>query len=327
MEDFIKLLNQYPRLSEPKVSISSLGVAHRVFFNWKEKGLIDYEHSFTQEDRDNNVTRKKIKLNAFEAVWILIIKELRSFNIGLDTIAKLKSFLFAVPDFNSIKDLSQDELKEVSGHMLAKGINDFLSIFDINIEDQVERINNLPDSNKIYYSNLGVLVNAILLSGQSPSIFIYKKPLEEGLNFEIFNPTLESNYHSHLNEDYRSHVVKGIIELSAINIAIRPLFEHFFDNKLLFKYTTDFDLYTSGELKFLKLLKSKNFDKIIIHKNNDQQITIESTSSEQVLGNKAIELRKTLGLKQYERAEVIYRNDKNLVITNKVKHKIDLGNT
>lgn len=235
--------------------------------------------------------------------------------------------MFAVPDFNSLKDLTQKELKEVSGHILAKGINDFLKLIDINIENQVERINNLPDANKIYYSNLGILVNAILLSGHSPSIFIYKKPIEEGLSFEIFNPTFEANYHNHLDEDYRSHIIKGLLEHSVINIAVRPLFEHFFDNKLLFKYTADFDLYTSGELKILKLLKSKNFDKIIIHRNHHQQITIESTSSEQVLGNKAIELRKTLGLKQYERAEVIYRNDKNLVITNTVKNKIDLGNT
>ncbi|TNJ41876.1 hypothetical protein KFZ70_02610 [Tamlana fucoidanivorans] len=327
MKDFITLLNQYPKLSESKVSISSLGVAHRVFFNWKEKGLIDYEHNFTQEDLDNNVTRKKIKLNAFEALWILIIKELRSFNIGLDTIGKLKTFLFTVPNYNFIKDLSKTELKEISEHMLNQGMNSFLSAFDLNVETQIDHLNNLTDSNKIYYSNLSILINVILLSGQAPSLFIFKKPVEEELGFEIFNPTLEFKYYSQINEDYRSHLINGLIEHSVINIPIRPLFEHFFDNKLLIKYAIDFNLYTDGELKILKLLKSKDFNKIIIHKNNDQQITIESTSSEQVLGNKAIELRRTLGLKQYERAEIIHRNDKHLVITNTTKQKIDLGNT
>ncbi|WP_296386819.1 hypothetical protein [Winogradskyella sp.] len=74
------------------------------------------------------------------------------------------------------------------------------------------------------------------------------------------------------------------------------------------------------------MLKSRDFDKIIIHKNNDNQITIESSSNEQVLGQAAVDLRKVLGLKEYQRAEVIYRNNKHLVVNNTIKQKVDLGN-
>lgn len=327
MTNFINLLNQYPKLSEPKVTLSNLDVAHRVFFNWKEKGIINYEHQFTDDDITNNVSRKKIQLNAFEALWILIIKELRTFNIGLNTIAKLKAFLFTKIDFDFIKDIDSEVLKKIASESLSKEQNDFLNAFNPNIHNQVDLLQNMPKSNQIYYTPIGNLVNVILLSGESPSIFIYKKPLESELGFEIFNPDQESKYYNQSGMDYRSHVVQGLTENSVINIPIRPLFEQFFENKFLLKYTKDFNLLTPTELKLLKIVKSGDFEKIIIHKNADDHITIESTSSEQILGFKAQELSKTLGLKEYQRAEVIFRNKKNLIIKSTTKNKIDLGNT
>ena len=97
-------------------------------------------------------------------------------------------------------------------------------------------------------------------------------------------------------------------------------------NKSLLKYSKDFGLINANEHKILKILKSRNFDKIIIYKNNDQQITIESTSSIEVLGHQATELNKILGLNDYQRAEIIHRNKKNIIIKKTNKAKIDLGN-
>jgi hypothetical protein len=327
MKDFIDLLNQYPGLSKSKVSLSDLGVAHRVFFNWKDKGIIDYEHDFTKEDITNNVTRKKIELNAFEALWVLIIKELRHFNIGLSTIGQLKTFLFSMPDFNFMKDMSKDHIMAIGNAALDKEANTFLSAFDIDIHGMVDYVQNSPESNKVYYNPIGTLINAILLSGQSPSIFIFKKPSENELGFEIFNPSLESIYHQQTDGDYRTELVQGLMENNVINIPIRPLFEQFFENRSLLKSAQYFGFFNPGELKILKIIKSKNYDKIIIHKGNDNQITIESTFSEELLGEAALCLRKILGLKEYQRIEIIHRNNKHLVITNTTKHKIDLGKT
>ena len=326
MTDLNIFLNQYPNLCEPKVSISDLGVAHRVFYNWKDKKIIDYQHNLTPQDIANNISRKKIELNAFEALWVLIIKELRLFNIGLSIIAKLKSYLFTVPDFNHIRTLSEEHLYQISKDVLPKEANNILSVFGLNPEGLVDYFNLLPDSNKIYFSHIGMLINYILVSGHTPSILIYKKPLEDELHFDLYNPQMEAIYYKDTNEDYRNELINNLAQHSVINISIRPLFELFFENKSLLKYTKAFDLFTPGELKILNILSSRDFNKIIIHKNNDNQITIESTSSEQVLGYKAIELNKTLGLKDYQRAEIIYRNNKNLVITNTTKYKIDLGN-
>ena len=321
------LLNLYPNLSERKVSISDLGVAHRVFFNWKDKGIIDYEHQFSQEDIANNVQRKKIELNAFKSLWVLIIKELRTFGVGLDTIGKLKPFLFSVQDFNLIRDISQQDMMEIGRIALPKEMIAFVDAFELNIPAIVDDLCNLPESRKVYFSNIGMVVNAILLSGHSPSIFIFKKPSERELRFEIFNPTIEERYHIQTDGDYRTDIVKGITEHGMINIPVRPLFEQFFENRSLLKHSEEFNLFTPAELKILKILKSRDFDKIIIHNNNNNEITIESSSSEQVLGHKATALTKILGLKEYSRAEVIYRNNKNLIIVNTSKQKMDLGKT
>jgi hypothetical protein len=327
MKQFIELLNLYPSLSESKVTTSDLGVPHRVFFNWKDKGIIDYDHKFTPEDIANNVKRKKVELNAFESLWVLIIKELRTFNIGLNTIGSLKTFLFSTPDFNFIKGLSQQDISDISNLGLPKEMNTFLSAFELDIPGMVDDVNNGPEATKAYFTNIAILVNSILLSGHSPSIFIYKKPSESDMGFEIFNPSLESKYYSLTDQDYRMELIKGLTENTIISIPIRPLFEQFFEKKALLKHSKDFDLFNPSELKVLKILKSRDFDKIIIYNNNNKEITIESSSSEQVLGEKATELRKMLGLKEYERAEVIFRNNKNLVLVNTSKQKIDLGNT
>lgn len=327
MKQFIDLLNLYPSLSDRKVSTADLGVAHRVFFNWKDKGIIDYDHKFTPEDIANNVQRKKIELNAFESLWVLIIKELRTFNIGLSTMGQLKSFLFSVPDFNFIKGMSQQDLLEMGKDALPKQMTAFLNAFEFDLQALVDDIYDRPESSNIYFSNIGIMVSAILLSGHSPSIFIFKKPSDTDMSFEIFNPALEAIQHSRNDRDYRTELIKGLTEHTTINIPVRPLFEQFFQQRSLLKHSNHFDFFTPAELKILKILKSRDFEKIIIHNNNNNEITIESSSSEQVLGEKATELRKILGLKEYERAEVIYRNNKNLAVVNTTKQKIDLGKT
>jgi len=326
MADLNSFINRYPNLCEPKVSISDLGVAHRVFFNWKDKKIIDYDHSLTPEDIANNVSRKKIALNAFETLWILIIKELRLFNVGLSTIAKLKSYLFTVPDYNFIRDMSEEDLDGVS-KILPREVDEIMSTYDLDADGLADYIMSTPESNKHYISPIGMLINNILISGHSPSLFITKNPLEEDLHFELYSPQMEAILSKDNNVDYRNELINNLVQQSIINIPIRPLFELFFENKSLLKHTKAFDLFTPGELKILNILNSRDFDKIIIHKNNENQLTIESKSSEQVLGQKAIELNKTFGLKAYQRVEINYRNNKNLVITNTTKHKIDLGNT
>lgn len=90
-----------------------------------------------------------------------------------------------------------------------------------------------------------------------------------------------------------------------------------------FKYCKEFELFNSKEQKLLDIVKSGDYKEINITKNSKGILTIKRTYEEEVRDTKAIELKRLLGLNQYEKAEVIFRNDKHLVINNTVTQKIE----
>lgn len=322
MKDFINLLNYYPNLIKPKVTLIDLGVASRVFSNWKQKGIIDYDHKFTDEELSNKVQRKKIELNVFEALWILIIQELRQFNIGLSTIKALKNFLFSLPDYNSITDITKEELDQIIDATFDKAAGSFIKNFDFQIKDLVDHFVNNNHEQQVYFNNISSLVNAILMLGDSPSIQIYKTPSDKEFSFRIYNPTVEKAFYKQQNQDFRDNFIMESTHNSIINIPIKPLFEQFFENKTLLRHAKVYDLYTPAELQVLQHIKDKDFQKITIYKSDTDTITLETSTSKQISGHIAKELRSILGLKQYKRAEVIFRDDKNLVIKNTQRIKI-----
>ncbi len=73
----------------------------------------------------------------------------------------------------------------------------------------------------------------------------------------------------------------------------------------------------SGFLFFL----FDNFPKIY-NNQNKETFDIEITKERDIKKNKALELKTLLGLKQYERAEVLFRNDKHIVIKNIIKQQV-----
>ena len=322
MKDFINLLNHYPKLTKPKVTLIDLGVAPRVFSNWKEKGIIDYDHKFTDEEVSNNVQRKKIELNVFEALWILIVQELRQFNIGLSTIKALKNFLFSLPDYNSITDITKDELDQIINATFDKAAGSFIKSLNFQLKDLVGHFINSNHEQQVYFNNISSLVNAILILGDAPSIQIYKTPADKELSFRIYNPTVEKAFYKQLNKDFRDDFIMESTRNSIINIPIKPLFEQFFENKTLLRHAKVYELYTYVELQILQHIKDKDFQKITIYKSDADTITLEKSSSKQISGHNAKKLRSLLGLKQYKRVEVIFRDDKTLVIKNTQRIKI-----
>ena len=159
-----------------------------------------------------------------------------------------------------IKDFSKNSLEAISKDVFPKENNDLLNAFGLNPKKLVYYFNNLPDSNKIYFSHIGTLLNYIILSGHSPSIFIYKKPLEDELFFELFNPQLEAIYYKKSCEDYRNEVILNLAHYSVFNIPVRPLFEKFFekDYGTISKVLTQLNL-TEKEQILYDILKENNW--------------------------------------------------------------------
>jgi hypothetical protein len=317
ISDFIKL---YPSLDKSTIKLSALNVSSRVFFNWKDKGVINYKHRYNKDDLEKKVNRKTITLNVFEALWILIVLELRTLNISLESLIELKAFLFS-----SIKiDLDANELKHLDNDSLKTLIpKEVISELDINIEDLLKNIKNKETYNdSIYHSNIAGLINAILINGHNPSIMIYKEPSIEKNNFYIFNPITERFYYNTLKEDYREVIINKLAEFSIINIPIKPFLSKFFEKDDLNNYATSLGLYTDNELVLFNIIKNKKFDTIIVKNNNEKEdISFEVSSYESFQGDKAIELRKLIGLKDYQKAEVTYRNEKHVFINKITKYR------
>jgi len=103
--DFInnsKYKVDYPGLSEamnvPRFTVSDLGVTARDATYWSKKDILP-------EIKGGNTTRRKYTLK--QALWIKLIQQLRSFDISLNQIKKIKKHLLT-PDVN-IKELMQTE--------------------------------------------------------------------------------------------------------------------------------------------------------------------------------------------------------------------------
>ena len=321
----MNLIEHFPKLNERKVKLSALDIAPRVFTNWKQMGVIDYEQNLFDENESKKVSRRMFQFNAFEALWLLIVKELRMLHISLNTIKDLKAFLFASPFESLDETVSSIELKTVLSKTIDKELMQETGLDQMELDDIKKSFETLPESYKIFTTRIAGLFSAIYFSNHSPSLHIFKTPNSEEIQFFEFYPQISQAIAREHDEDFINILMKSMANYSIINIPIKPLLLQFFENELLFKYAKAFDLYTSAEIEILKIFRGGDFEKIIIHKNEvEKAITIEKTSKTDVKGENAKELRRELGIKKYERIEVICRNEKHLVLKNTLKTKIDL---
>lgn len=309
----------FPKLNQQTIKLSALGVSSRVFYNWKEKGVIDYEHNYTVDDLKNKVNRKAILLNAFDALWILIVIEFRALNINLDSLIELKNFLFGPMEFHlgdeTLESFNDESLKELIPE-------DVIKNFNITAEDFLKQIKSYKPNSNIYYSNISSLINSIIMYGHNPSLMIHKLPFENQLNFYIFNPHAELYYYKTINQNFNEAFLNNFNQFSIISIPILPLISRFFVVEALMPYTIALGLYTENELKLLSILKNKAFDKITVYNDRGKKdVSFEVSLSENVSGEKAKQLRKIIGLKAYEKIETIYRNEKTIFINKTTKYR------
>jgi hypothetical protein len=106
-----------------------------------------------------------------------------------------------------------------------------------------------------------------------------------------------------------------------LNIPIKPLIELILESEDFEKYNVNYNFFNEKEQKVLELLRNDDYKEITIKKGNDGLIHVESKYQLDYKNEKAKEIRKIMGLKEYERIELIQRNDKHIVInkTNKLK--------
>ena len=116
----MELKNYFPYLLEKKILLSEIGIHPRTHIAWKEEGLTFYEGVNIVLDK-NLERRKWVYLDIFEALWLLIIVELRKFSLDLKTIKKLKEFIKEQPDVKSaLEKISEEDFQNKVVALLTK---------------------------------------------------------------------------------------------------------------------------------------------------------------------------------------------------------------
>lgn len=322
-----------PKLIEHKVPVSVLNINRRVFFHWKKEGLIDYEpyiiEAENKEDKKSKTVKKWLHLNAFDMLWLLMVKELRSYNIDLKTIKELKTYLdksiFSIgkDSFTQIpNELFQEQIKaqmismipmeesnEIMESILNKITPEKLDLFTSLISDEL----------KPFMNQFGSAFTSVIFYNFNPILLIKKSIGSDIIDFEMRVPEIQSGIDS---MEFANDLVKTLSKEIVFSLPIRPFFEFIFTDDDYFKYCVDFELFNNKEKQLLEIIKSDDYKEIIISKSNNGILTVKSSFEKEVKDEKAKEIKKLLGLNQYKKAEVIFRNDKHLIINKTVTQKI-----
>jgi hypothetical protein len=298
----------YPKIFEKKIPINLLDISSRNYLNWKKENLLN----IPIENKSVSIEkREKVLLNVFDALWLLIIKELREFNVDFLTIRAVKDILYSYIqlDQNKIDSTPNDEF---INSILKYIPNEFQELIKPLLKDGsffqlVDKI--MDNKNAVLFQNIGGILTDILIREISVSLIIKKS--NGFVEVEFFKIDASDSY-----SNYGIAISNSIVKDTFINVPMVPLIGKLFENSNLDKYTFQFDLYNQNEKKVIDALNDDLCKEIKITKHHTGDITLNLTFEADVKNEHAKEVRRILGLKQYEKIELVYRNEKHLIINN-----------
>lgn len=298
----------YPKIFEKKIPINLLNISSRNYLNWKKENLLN----IPKENKSDSIEkREKVLLNVFDALWLLIIKELREFNVDFLTIRAVKDILYSYIqlDQNKIDSTPNDEF---INSILKYIPNEFQELIKPLLKDGsffqlVDKI--MDNKNAFLFQNIGGILTDILIREISVSLIIKKS--NGFVEVEFFKIDASDSY-----SNYGIAISNSIVKDTFINVPMVPLIGKLFENSNLDKYTFQFDLYNQNEKKVIDALNDDLCKEIKITKHHTGDITLNLTFEADVKNEHAKEVRRILGLKQYEKIELVYRNEKHLIINN-----------
>jgi len=312
------LFEYYPKIAEKKIPLSLLGISSRVYSNWKKEGLL---YNNTEDITESESKRQWVYLNVFDALWLSIIAELRNLNLDLETIRELKEFLFsnAELDTNKIDSISKEDFVDSIINYFPAEHKDIAKQF-LMTTDIFSQLDNIINSGIDYFfKKISSIILSVLVRGIAVSIIIKKS--SEYLEFFIVNQ--EKALSPDEKEKKFAFYSDQFANSTFINIPITPLLHNLFENENFDTYSLDYGLYTKAEKSILNALNDDDVKEIKISKHTSGTMTLNVTSQKEIKDNSAKELRKIIGLKQYEKIEVVYRNEKHLIVTNTRKEILE----
>lgn len=321
LNKLMELKDFYPIISEKKIPLSAINISPRIYSIWKNAGIIHSENEIeNKSNTEIKFKRKWVYLNVFEAIWLLIINDLRKLNLDFGTIKELRSFLFELIDYGSfLEEISEEDFLN---NLKSKFPQEIIESLGENFSKQffIDNLSNsIQEEQKPFMTNLNTLLFGVLVQKSAPSIVIILNREENTFEFGL---TLSNIGNEKFKEQQFEFYSESFSTKIFINLPITPLVSQIFENEKLETHCSNYGLYSPEESKLLKAIRNDECKEIKIIKHPSGDLTINTSNEKNIRNENAKELRKILGLKQYDRVEISYRNDKHLVIKNIVKELI-----
>jgi hypothetical protein len=318
------LKNYFLILSEKRILLSELGIKPRIYSAWKDADLILNKDN-SNESLEMPEKRKWVTLDVFESLWLLMIVELRKLNLDLKTIKKLKEYLNESIDVNILISSIKDS--DLKNHLLSNPFNKEVEELIGGIDAIDELIESLPTAIKEMqendlFNNLAIALHGVFITKSNPSILIQLNNNGDDFDFHLLqNNMSDPNGKEALFQFYNQNSSQSTF----INLPITKIAEKLFEKEHLVSHCTDYGFFTNQERQLFDSIRNKECEEIHIVKHQSGDFTIKFSKNKEISGEDAKRMRKTLGLKMYDRIEVVYRNDSHLVIknTNKIIIKKD----
>lgn len=323
----MNVTKQLFKLQERVIKLSSLDISPKDFLNWKNNRLIDYTHDDILEDKARIVEVEMYRFNLIEALWLLMVKELKEVQVGLEIIKQVKSFMFEHPLEAALKEITEDDFNKTKDIIASKSEKSAFQLEDVSFLEVSENASQLQEDQNICLSRIGSMFFIMLLSNESPSIHLIKKPGSNDLDCFEFYPNLYFQHAKDKSNEFFSILCNKISNSSTVTIPLRPLLLKLYKNDPIYNKVENLDFYSRSEIAVLNLLKEEDFKKMVIHKNvQGNTLIVDSTIKKVARGEYAKELRSQFRVKNGERVEIVQRNDKHLNVNKTRKTTIDLGN-
>lgn len=279
-------------MREKKFTLKDFNFSPRVANHWIEKGLIANDHQ----------AGKKIKLSLSEAFWLKLVDQLRSFNVSLESIKRIKSDFFD-RNYNVFEGLTKQQITEQL--MQLKLVNpQNLTFFDL---DQY-----LLELSKIQLNDFELMIQSILIE-RTPFFLIF----DTKSNFILLKEGQFSNESEAFQMEYEQ-----ITRRSHIRISMNNVLEEFVESFGPLNSFERVPILTKQESEVVQLMRTEDVSKVEIRYNgNSKPQMVEITTKNMI--NERARLNEIILSRGYQDITLKTQNGHVVCCENTIKYKLD----
>lgn len=295
-----RLEQYYSNITERLLNLNVTGVTPRTFQHWKSEGLVDHE---LDEDGEK---RSWVRLNIFDFMWLKILKHARDFGLPIPVLVELKKFILNDPLAELLKN--PDVMRAHAIQVLGRTHEEFEADLELTRQSIAAKAY-LPPEARFLTTQLGTMVLILIFKNWDVNLNVVKD--EDGFKF-FFIPLGD---HPSMNQ-----LSEPLFDTPYLTIPLLPMFKEFLDEPKNDKNLDAWGFIRKDERRALDAIRNKTFLEVVIkRKRGTDDLIIDATIEEDVLAQKAKEIRRILGMNDYTEVTVKLRNDQHLYVKNKIK--------